>query len=153
MPPFPQKHAPNGVQGRAGGGPISVRVVLQEVDHGPPHCLQFSVGPCREAPPVTGESAEPSTRPTPGPPGREAHTGESRTDHLRVTSVGTGEPQSPLVWRQAPGTCPPTASAEAGRTTSPAGPGAGTGVIHKNSPGSPGDACTFPNFCFLKKFT
>ena len=44
-----------------------------------------------------GESVVPSTHPTPGPPGREAHTGQSRRDHLTVTSVGTGELEPPGV--------------------------------------------------------
>ena len=150
MPPFPRKHAPDGVQGRAGGGPIAVCVVLQEVDHGPPHRLQFSVGPCGEAP-VTGELALLSAHPTPGPPGCEAHTVESRTDHLTATSVGTAEPQRLRCGaRPQARVHPQPAQRQSERRTSPVGSGAGAGVTHKTSPGGPCDACTFPNFCFQK---
>lgn len=149
MPPFPQKHAPNGVQGRAGGGPGAVRVVLQEVDHGPPHCLQFSVGPCGEVP-VTGESAVASNHSTPGAPGRKAHTAESLADHLTVTSVETAELQSPWCGAR-PQACihPQQVQRQAEQLTSSVGSGAGA-ATHKSSSGCPCGACAFPNFCLQK---
>lgn len=62
MPLFSQNCAPNGVQSRAGRRPVSVRMVLQEVDHGSPHCLQLSVGPCGEAHPHTRCLPRPAPR-------------------------------------------------------------------------------------------
>lgn len=72
-----QNYAPNRVQRRAGGRPASVRVVLQEIDHGVPHRLQLSVGPCREARHDHGRIRRVERPPTQGPRGHGAGTRHS----------------------------------------------------------------------------
>lgn len=93
-----QNHAPNRVQSRAGGRPVCVRVVLQEVDHGLSHCLQLSVRPWGSSHHHLGDfpHAPPPQVPSGVPCHQELGTdsGESRDRRLHGEVTGTYRTQA-----------------------------------------------------------
>lgn len=100
-------------------------------------------------PPRHGASRRCRALAPPQDPQGARHTRESRRDHLSATSVGTGELEPPGV--EAGHRHVSIHSDRGGGPDNLACGRRGGGVTHRNSPGSPCDACTFPN-SFSKKF-
>lgn len=144
-----QKHAPNGVHGTGRWGPGAVRVVLQEVDHGPPTVCSSRSGPAGRCP---SQASRPraSDHSTPGAPGREAHGGVT-ADHLTVTSVETAELQSPWCGAR-PQACvhPQQVQRQAEQLDLICGLWGGGASLTKVHRDAPCGACAFPNFCLQK---